>query len=222
VCSSDLSQPGHWLNDMEVKLLSALFLRNTAAEHKSVHVISPDQTRHMKTFFEVTQRIAKNEKEEKDDKKYKFFINYFAQYVDTVRDLFEHKFLLFFFNLSDTHWIAIVVVNPSLLYNSVLQRKTDHHGDDVDDFSGFSVFDTLAMSKQDMPQAKAKGLIPTSNSEYRAEYGVHLFLNCCASYLYSINKKGETTESNNLTFLFAEPFALLNIFKGTKKFPRID
>jgi hypothetical protein len=87
------SLPGHWLNEMEVKLLlSAFFLRNTAAEHKSVHVISPDLTCHMKTFFEVTQRIAKKEKQEKDEEKYKFYIQYFAQYVDTVRDLFEHKF----------------------------------------------------------------------------------------------------------------------------------
>jgi hypothetical protein len=35
----EASRPGHWLSSMEVKLLSAFFLRNTAPEHKSVHVI---------------------------------------------------------------------------------------------------------------------------------------------------------------------------------------
>jgi Ulp1 protease family, C-terminal catalytic domain len=213
-----VSLPGHWLNEMELKLLSAFFLRNT--EHKSVHVISPDLTVHMKTFFEVSQRIAKKEKQEKDEKKYKFYIQYFAQYVDTVRDLFEHKFLIFLYNPSHMHWMAIVVVIPSLLYNSFLKKKTENTCQ-TDNFCGFSVFDSMAMSEDDRPEAKAKGLIPTSNSKYRAEYGMHLFLNCCASYLYSRDKE-ETSEGKELTFSFEQPFGLWNSSDGTKEFPCFD
>jgi hypothetical protein len=64
-------------------------------------------------------------------------------------------------------------------------------------------------------------LIPTLKSNYRAEYGVHLFLNCCASYLYSIDKE-ETTEGKEVTFSFQQPFGLWNSSDGTKEFPRFD
>jgi hypothetical protein len=174
----------------------------------------------MKTFFEVTQRIAKKEKEEKDEEKYKFYIQYFAQYMDTVRDLFEHKFLVFLCNPSDMHWMAIVVVNPSLRYNSVHTLKTENPGE-TENFCGFCVFDSTAMSDVDMPEAMAKGLIPTLKSKYRAEYGVHLFLNCCASYLYSIDKE-ETSEGKEVTFSFEQPFGLWNSSDSTKEFPRFD
>jgi hypothetical protein len=175
-------------------------------------------TCHMKTFFEVSQHVAKKEKQEKDEKKYKFYIQYFAQYVYTVRDLFEHKFLIFLCNPLYMHWMAIVVVNPSLLYNSFLNKKTENTCL-LDNFCGFSVFDS--MTEDDGAEANAKGLIPTSNSKYRAEYGVHLFLNCCASYLYSRDKE-ETSEGKELTFSFEQPFGLWNSSDGTKEFPRFD
>jgi hemerythrin-like domain-containing protein len=104
-------------------LLSAFFLRN-GLEQNCVHVISPDHTLHMKTFFEVTECIAKEKPQPKDDQKYKFYIDYFTQYVDSVHDLFEHKFLVFLCNPSEMHWITIVVVSSSLLYNSDHKRKT--------------------------------------------------------------------------------------------------
>jgi hypothetical protein len=77
------------------------------------------------------------------------------------------------------------------------------------------------MSDEDMPEAKEKGFIPTSNSKYRAEYGVHLFLNCCASYLFSFDKE-ETSEGKEVTFSFHQPFGLWNSSEGTKEFPRFD
>jgi hypothetical protein len=77
------------------------------------------------------------------------------------------------------------------------------------------------MSDMDMPEAKTKGLIPTSYSKHRAEYGVHLFLNCCASYLYSIDKE-EMSEGKEVTFSFEQPFGLWNSSYGTKEFPRFD
>jgi hypothetical protein len=140
--------------------------------------------------------------------------------VDTVRDLFEHKFLVFLCNPLHMHWMAIVVVNPSLPYNSVQTMKTENPCE-TENFCGFCVFDSTAMSDVDMPEAKAKGLILTLNSKYRAEYGVHLFLSCCASYLYSIDKE-EMSEGKEVTFSFEQPFGLWNSSDGTKEFPRFD
>ena len=114
-----------------------------------------------------------------------------------------------------------MVVNPSLPYNSVHTMITENPCE-TENFCGFCVFDSTAISVVDMPEAKAKGLIPTSNSKYRAEYGVHLFLsNCCASYLYSIDKE-ETSEGKEVTFSFEQPFGLWNSSDGTKEFPRFD
>jgi hypothetical protein len=214
------TQPGHWLASHEILLLSAFFLR-IGLEQNLVHVFSPDHTKHMKTFFEITECIAKEKRQPKDDQRYNVYIEYFSQYVDSVHDLFEHKFLLFLCNPSEMHWITIVVVNPSLLYNSVHKSKTIQPGQ-TDNFCGFSVFDSMAMSKQDLPEAKAKGLIPTSNAKYRISYGVHLFLNFCASYLYSINK-GETSDGlPQITFAFEQPFGLWYSSGGTNEFPHFD
>ena len=91
------SQPNYWLQTSEIQLLSAFFLRNST-EHNSVHVIVPDYTTSMRHFYNHVLLMGNKDKEEKQDTDmYKGFVQYFAKYLDKVRDILEHKFLVFLF-----------------------------------------------------------------------------------------------------------------------------
>ena len=128
----------------------------------------------------------------------------------------ENKFLIFVCNISNTHWLSVVVVNPGLVLDKFLHDVVDlNHEDDV---CGWCVLNFNAIYDTDMEENGFQGTVGTKN---KASYGVHLFLNICASYLLS--KKGNEGEGKQ-TFRYhhPEPFGIFTESFGTEEFPQFD
>jgi hypothetical protein len=168
----------HWLCSSEIMFLSALFLRNTS-QNKHVHVFSPDWTLRMRRAFQNTCHVTTRDENctDADRKIYLDNIQMFCQYVDCVRDLFEHKFLVFLCNPSDFHWISYVVVNPFLIYKKGKTEMTSK-GDESDPFAGWCLFDFTAWTQIEAKNARETGLIPTTRSKCKSWHGIQYFLSC--------------------------------------------
>jgi hypothetical protein len=151
-------------------------------------------------------------------------------YIDSRLDILENKFLFFVCNVSEYHWISIVVANPFLV---VAEGGTDGDDNDRDDFFGWCVLD----SNSSHAASELDGFQGTVGSKNKASYGVRLFLNICASYLKAKkNNDGDgrklvSADENNPTneaiqegksFFYEEPFGSYKESLGTVQFPRFD
>ena len=116
----------------------------------------------MKKAYKLAYKIGKGKAFGDEVDKYKNIICGFCDYLDCVHDLFEHKFLVFLCNPSDIHWFTFVMVNQLLIYNKGHLTKTWKEDNNV--FAGWCVFDFLAWTKAEQPQAKETGLISTTQS----------------------------------------------------------
>jgi hypothetical protein len=203
----------HWLCTDEIVFLSALLLRNTS-ENKFVHVLSPDWTLRMTNLFSVTEQMNVSQPDPAVTKKYNLCIEECCKYVDSVRDLFEHKFLVFLCNPTHAHWISYVVVNPLLVYQKGKPGSTSQ-ADESDAFAGWCLFDSLSTTKT------STGLIDTTSCESHPYHGIHYFLNVCASYLYS-QEQSVQIGSTQHKFDYQEPFGGWSSSEPSKEFPRFD
>jgi hypothetical protein len=130
---------------------------------------------------------------------------------------------VFVCNENDCHWVAIVVVNPFLVFDRYVAEDNENVFDkaassDDEDFCGWCVFDSLGNSG--MP-SKAKGFHGTCSTMNKASYGVRLFLNICASYLKAKRNEASSEEENE-SFCYDEPFGSFDESGGTVEFPRFD
>ena len=116
---------------------------------------------------------------------------HFFKYINSFRDLFDNKFLVFISNLP-MHWTVIIIVNPFLVFDWYVfgDKYINKHDDD---FAGWCVIDSLGGGSTAVPHEYLTG---TSWNHFHPELGVCLFLNYCTSFL-----KGEYSK----TTYFAKP-----------------
>jgi hypothetical protein len=109
-------------------------------------------------------------------------LQHFFKYVDSCRDIFDNKFLVFIYNLNNVHWTVIIVVNPFLVFDRYLfgDKYINVH---EDDFAGWCVIDSLGGGRTHLQHEYLTG---TSSNQYHPELGVHLFLNYCASFVHGL------------------------------------
>jgi hypothetical protein len=105
-------------------------------------------------------------------------------HIDSRLDIFEHEFLVFVCNISQIHWVFVVVINPFLVFDHYLAEGKDYsdkHGALGDeDFAGWCVLNPNSIAAERKGNGFQGQTVFTKN---KASYGVRLFLNLCASYL---------------------------------------
>jgi len=178
-------------------------------------------TNKVSIVYEVLPRILDGSATAKDHRTYNCNLEGIQDYTDSRLDIFEHKFLVFVCNRSDTHWVSVVVVNPFLVFDQYLAEGKDDHGRHGvlgdEDFVGWCVFNSNGRSNE-REQDGFQGTMYTNN---KASYGVWLFLNICASYLKA-KKKNEGDGRQADSFQLEEPFGPFTESNGTEGFPWFD
>ena len=166
----------------EIQLLSALMLRNTT-ENKFVNVFLPSITKRMQHAYALYDHLKHDHRTDDMETKLKNNLHSFCDYIKCVCDLFEHKFLVFLCNCTETHWFTFIMVNLSVVYSRGHPSKKWKGNTNLLD--GWSVFNSMGWSKGKQPNAKESSLIMTTESAFNAFCGTRFFLNFCATYLYS-------------------------------------
>jgi hypothetical protein len=197
-----------WLKTDEVQFLFAFLLRNQDKTSGVFHVLGPWITHRVALGHEVMPAILHDKATDTEHRQYLSNLEDIQKYIDTRLDIFEHKFLVFACNINEMHWVSVVVVNPFLVFDPVLDDK---------DFAGWCVLNSTERS-QEKQQHGFQGILHTRNND---AYGVHLFLNICASYLKAKKEnKGEGRQQNK--FHYEEPFGAFTEKLGTEGFPQFD
>ena len=104
-------------------------------------------------------------------------LQHLFRYINSCRDLFDKKFLVFISNVPQ-HWTVIIVVNPFLVFDCYVfgDKYINMHDDN---FASWCVIDSLSGGTTAVPHEYLTG---TSLNDSRPELGVRLFLNYCASF----------------------------------------
>ena len=153
----------------EIQLLSALMMRNTT-ENKFVHVFSPSITKIMQNAFQWYHQIKHNCKTDGLHAKLKGNLHSLCDYIECVSDLFEHKFLVFLCDCTETHWYTFVVVNPSVIYLRGHSSKKWKGNNGL--FGGWSVFDSTGWSKGNQPNARDSSSMMTTECTFDTSGGI--------------------------------------------------
>jgi hypothetical protein len=195
-------QPEAWLKTDDIQFLVA-FLMHNRDDTGFVHVLDPTITKKVSQVYSVFAAITDESANEDQYRTYDHNLNGIRKYIDSRMDILENKFLVFLISSSNVHWISVVVINPFLVYDQDL---------DSDEMAGWCVLNS-ANSEQDK-QHHESGLQGTCFTKNKADYGVRLFLNICASYIKSKNAV-EGGELQGDSFDYQEPYGHYNDTKGT-------
>ena len=102
-----------WLSTDDILFLFAFLLYNQDA-NRWLHVLGPAIMNKVHAAYTIMEK-AKKEVQQPNQSEQKLLdaeICDIQKYIDTRLDIMENKFLIFVCNISSTHWISIVVVNP--------------------------------------------------------------------------------------------------------------
>ena len=217
---------------MDIHILCPFLLWDQAA-NQFIHVIGPTMTKVMQQVFE--DKIQFNSKEapmQEESHHYQEQLQHFYKYIDSCQDFFKHKFLVFIYN-DVCHWTAIVVVISFLVFDCYKYgRDLNVH---EDNYIGCCVIDSLGGGSTQM---KHEYLTETSDSKYDPKFGIHLFLNYCASllkgrsnwqtlfsYKQPFEKEVGGIESfpcSDFLVSYKEPSGDYKDVRGTESFPHFD
>ena len=141
-----------WLCTDEVQFLLAFLLRNEEKNKGVFHVLGPMITHKVSIVYQHLSAILKGTATDTDHRAYQSNLEDIQNYIETRLDIFEHKFLVFELNVSDTHWISVVVVNPLLVLHPDLEKGNEHGGSNAllgdDDFAGWCVLNSTQRPKE--------------------------------------------------------------------------
>jgi hypothetical protein len=121
-------------------------------------------------------------------------------YIDTRLDIFKCKFLVFVCNVSNMHWLSVVVINPFLVYDKFLEGNGKQDVSNVE-MARWCVLNSNPHSNE----IHMNGFQGTCFTRNKASYGVQLFLTVCASYLKAKKNKEKDGRPPN-KFDYKEPF----------------
>jgi hypothetical protein len=223
-----LNSPDSWLSTDEIQFLVAFLTRNQES-NRFFHVLCPTITHKIAIVYASMSAILAGTANEEQHSSYGSNLTYIQDYIDTILDILQHKFLVFLCNEREMHWVSVVVINPFLVFdrysaeekqNEVVINQDTSGNQDMssdEDFFGWCVIN----SNPTPSERQENGLQGTMYTKNKASYGVRLFLNICASYLKAKkNNEGDGRQPNS--FHYEEPFGRFDECKGTQSFPRFD
>jgi hypothetical protein len=82
------------------------------------------------------------------------------KYVDSIRDIMDHKYLAFLFNTGEAHWVTMVVVNPSAIFTASIGSGTDGTGQKA--AGGWFFLDSSGCAKNQYEDG-LKGMVGDTN-----------------------------------------------------------
>jgi hypothetical protein len=167
-----------WLATDEIHFLFALFMHNQKIEKPYFHVMHPNVTQIIASLYPNMVKVHGHTATNKEQDQYNEDLNKLKDYINTRLDIFEHKFLDFVCNVSNTHWLSVVVISPFLVYGKFLQ------GDGKHDVSHEEIMRWCVLNSNPHSNEKQINRVQgTCFTKNHASYGMRLFLNVCALYL---------------------------------------
>ena len=131
-----------WIVTDEVQFILSLLLRNDES-NRSLHILGPHICNVIGDIYNVFAPVWDETATPEQTLQYNGHMKRMMEYLDTRLDVLEHKFLVFICNISTTHWVAVVVVNPFLVSEEYLHGK--YKGGTVlgeEDFVGWCVLNS--------------------------------------------------------------------------------
>jgi hypothetical protein len=99
---------------------------NQKIEKPYFHVMHPNVTQIIASLYPNMIKVHGHTATNKEQDQYSEGLKKLKDYINTRLDIFERKFLVFVCNVSNTHWLSVVVINPFLVYDKFLQGDGKH------------------------------------------------------------------------------------------------
>jgi hypothetical protein len=199
-CWSSMNRTS-WLVTDEIQFLFALLMRNQKIHKPYFRVfLRPDATQIIASLYPNMVKVNGLTATKQEQDEYILDLNTLKDYMNTRLDIFECKFLVFVFNVNNTHRVLVVAINPLLVYDKFLQCD-DKHDVANEEMAGWCVLNSNPHSNE----KQINGFQRTCYTRNKASCGVWLFLNVCALYLKA-KKKNENDGMTPNQFYYEEPF----------------
>jgi hypothetical protein len=127
-----------WLSTDEIQFLFAFCMRNPESNSGLFHVLGPSITHKISEVQSIVPKFLDGSASKEERDAFTYNVEGIQDYIDSRLDILEHKFLFFVCNVSQIHWISVVVVNPFLVSDGYLAAGKDNvnGGWGDDDFAG--------------------------------------------------------------------------------------